>query len=228
MIEKVSWSEFLNRFRWEQSEHIGLIAPSGAGKTTIIDQIKDKREWNIIFGTKPKDSLYSKFIRDGYRRVESINEVKSYDKKILLWPKYGNRPIPEIMKTQRDAFREALDKIVHQGGWTLWIDEAKYCSQNLRLSTEINFCVNQLRSNEQSVICGAQRPAWIPPDVLANATHVFLWKSNNRDDQIKLADIGGIDSKLVRDEAKSLGDHEFIYIKTRGTNSQMVISQAKL
>jgi hypothetical protein len=63
--------------------------------------------------------------------------------------------------------------------------------------------------------------------VLANASHVFLWKSTNREDQIKLADIGGIDSKIVRDEARALGRHEFIYIKTRGVNSKMVISQVR-
>ena len=37
----------------------------------------------------------------------------------------------------------------------------------------------------------------------------------------------GYDAKTVRDEAKSLGAHEFIYIKTRGVHSKMVISQVK-
>jgi len=125
------------------------------------------------------------------------------------------------------VFLHALNGIVRDGGWTLWIDETKYASEMLSLRKEISFCVDQLRSNNSSIICGAQRPSWLPQSVLANASHVFLWKSTNREDQIKLADVGGIDAKVVRDEAKSLGSHEFIYIKTRGVNSKMVISQVR-
>ena len=203
-----------------------MIAPPGAGKTTLMDAIKDRRKYNIFFGTKPADPLYKKLIKDGYRHIQSFDEIKSYDKNLLLWPKFTNT-IDGTMATQEAVFRHALDRIVEDGGWTLWVDEAKYASEMLNLRKQISFCVDQLRSNNSSVICGAQRPAWLPQSVLANATHVFLWKSTNREDQIKLADIGGIDAKVVRDEAKSLGSHEFIYVKTRGVNSKMVISQVK-
>ena len=203
-----------------------MIAPPGAGKTTLMDAIKDRRKYNIFFGTKPADPLYKKLIKDGYRHIQSFDEIKSYDKNLLLWHKFTNT-IDGTMATQEAVFRHALDRIVEDGGWTLWVDEAKYASEMLNLRKQISFCVDQLRSNNSSVICGAQRPAWLPQSVLANATHVFLWKSTNREDQIKLADIGGIDAKVVRDEAKSLGSHEFIYVKTRGVNSKMVISQVK-
>lgn len=227
MIERVPWSQFLEEFRWKQGEHIAIIAPPGAGKTTLMDAIKDRRSFNIFFGTKPADPLYKKLISEGFRHVESFNEIKIYDShNFLLWPKFA-KTIPETMEIQERVFRNALDRIVEQGGWTLWVDETKYLSEMLGLRKEISFCVDQLRSNNSSVICGAQRPAWLPQSVLANASHVFLWKSTNREDQIKLADVGGIDAKTVRDEAKSLGAHEFIYIKTRGVHSKMVISQVK-
>ena len=181
------------------------------------------RGYNVIFGTKPADPLYNKIIKDGFKRVENFSEIKSFDKNILLWPRLG-KSIPETLAIQREAFRTALDEIVKQGGWAVWIDESKYASEMLGLKKEISFCVDQLRSNNSSVICGAQRPAWLPQSVLANSTHVFLWKSTNREDQIKLADIGGINAKLVRETAMSLKSHEFIYIKTRGVNSHTVIS----
>jgi hypothetical protein len=224
MIERVSWQEFTRRFNWKQGEHVTAIAPPGAGKTTLFQALLPYRGYNVMFGTKPDDPLYRAIIKQGYRRVESFSEIKHYDDKVLLWPRM-RKTIAETIDVQREAFQEALDTIVKHGGWSVWIDESKYVAEMLGLRKEISFCVDQLRSNNSSVICGAQRPAWLPPSVLANATHVFLWKSTNREDQIKLADIGGIDSKLVRDVAKSLGKHEFIYIKTRGVNSHMVISQ---
>ena len=229
MIDRVSWEEFLRRFVWRQGEHVALIGPPGAGKTTVIDAIKHKRTYNVIFGTKPADPLYNKLIKEGYRRIYNIDEIKHYDSNnFLLWPwPKDTDDIEEIKDYQREAFKKALNRIVKEGGWTLTVDEGKYLSETLGLGRQLSFCVDQLRSNNSSVVCGAQRPAWLPQSVLANATHVFLWKSTNRDDQIKLADIGGIDAKVVRDEARTLGSHEFIYIKTRGVNSNMVISQVK-
>lgn len=224
MIEHVSWEKFITKFRWTQGEHVTAIAPPGAGKTTLFEALIPYRGYNVIFGTKPADPLYNRIIKNGFRRVESFSDIKSFDRNVLLWPRMA-KTIPESIEKQREAFRLALDTIVKQGGWSVWLDESKYIAEMLGLRKEISFCVDQLRSNNSSVICGAQRPAWLPPSVLANASHVFLWKSTNRDDQIKLADIGGIDAKVVREEAKSLNRHEFIYIKTRGVNSRMVISQ---
>ena len=179
-----------------------------------------------MFGTKPADPLYNRLIKSGFRRVERFSDIRSFDKNVLLWPKM-RKTIPETISSQREAFQSALDQIVIQGGWAVWVDESKYVAEMLGLRKEISFCVDQLRSNNSSVICGAQRPAWLPPSVLTNASHVFIWKSTNREDQIKLADIGGIDAKAVRDEARALGRHEFIYVKTRGVSSKMVISQVR-
>ena len=36
MIERVPWDQFLKDFRWNQGEHIAIIAPPGAGKTTRV------------------------------------------------------------------------------------------------------------------------------------------------------------------------------------------------
>ena len=228
MIERVPWEEFFNRrFSWRQGEQVVIIGPTGSGKTTIIDAIKDRRTYNIFFGTKKADPLYNKLIREGYRHIQDINEIKNYDvNNFLLWPNFPGE-INDHVELQRYAFRKALSRIVKEGGWTLIVDEAKYLAEFLGLNKELSYCVDQLRSNNCSVVCAAQRPAWFPQSVLANATHVFIFKSTNRDDQIKLADIGGIDAAEVREEARGLGAHEFIYLKTRGAVSNMVISQVK-
>lgn len=225
-IPVVPWDEFERSFRWNQGEHLAGIAPTGAGKTTLFRKLMPYRKYNIMFGTKPADDTYTRILNDGFKRIESIDEVKPWHNNYLLWPKQ-RKTIPETLVTQRNAFRDALDVVVQQRAWTLWVDESKYLSEMLKLKTELTYCLEQLRSVKATVICGAQRPAWLPPSVLSNSTHVFLWKTTDRNDQIKLADIGGIDSRLVRDEAKTLGSHEFLYIKSRGTDTKIIRSQVK-
>ena len=204
-----------------------LWAPPGAGKTTLFLHLAPLRRYVIVFGTKARDPLYEKVLHNGYRRIQSIDEIRPWDEKLLLWPQILSKgmTIPKAINLQREVFKNALDQIMLQGGWAVNIDESKYCAEMLGLRKEITFAIEQLRSNNNTIICGAQRPSWIPPSVLAHSTHVFLWKTTDRNDQIKLADIGGIDAKIVRSQAMTLGAHEFIYIKTRGTESLMVRSE---
>lgn len=223
--ERVSWEEFQRRFRWRQGEHLTAIAPTGAGKTTLFQNLMPLRKYSIMLGTKPDDALYRQIIRQqGFKRVESISEVRPWMDKILLWPKQRNT-IDETMAAQQRVFRDALDVIVKHGGWTVWVDECKYVSEMLHLRTQLTYCLEQLRSINATVICGAQRPAWLPLSVLSSSSHAFLWKSVYRDDARRLADIGGVDAKAISDELKTLGKHEFLYVHTRGTDARVLRSQ---
>lgn len=225
-IPTVNWSEFRRAFHWHQGEHLAAIAPTGAGKTTLFTQLTPYRKYNIFFGTKIRDKTYTALQRQGFKRVQSIDDVRNWDRNVLLWPDSG-KTITETIFKQRAAFLRALDVIAKQGGWSVWVDEAKYLSEFLRLKTELTFALEQLRSIDSTVISGAQRPSYIPPSVLSNSTHVFLWKTTYDDDAKRLADIGGIDARLVAQTAKTLDDHEFLYIRARGTNSQIVRSQVE-
>jgi hypothetical protein len=122
---------------------------------------------------------------------------------------------------------EALNVIVQQKSWTVWLDEVKYIAQFLGLAGEVTYCLEQLRSINATIICGAQRPAWLPLSVLSNSSHVFIWKTTFTDDAKRLADIGGVDSKEVAALAKTLDRHEFLYIHTRGTEARILRSEVE-
>lgn len=225
-IPQINWETFMHRFRWGQGEHLAAVAPTGAGKTTLLLSLIDFRGHSLFFGTKPDDPLYHELInRHGFRRVESVAELKHYDRRVLLWPKPVPKDIKATMVKQQQAFAQAINMVVGQGGWAVWLDESKYMAENLGLKMLLTYLLEQSRSINVTVICGAQRPAWLPASTLPNSTHIFLWKSNKREDAQRLADVGGIDAKLVIETMKTLGAHEFIYIKTRGTESSIVRSQ---
>lgn len=227
MFPVVPWDEFKESFRWKQGEHVMAVAPTGAGKTTLLSELIPMRKYSIFLGTKKDDKLYREIVRKhGFVRVESMDEIKPWENRIMLWP-HHLKTIPQTYAVQRNAFKHALDITAEQGGWTLWADELKYMSEHLRMSHEWTYALEQFRSIGGTIIGGAQRPAWLPLSALSNASHVFLWKTNFSDDAKRLADIGGIDAKAVTAEMHTLGRHEFIYIQTRGTEARIVRTQVE-
>jgi hypothetical protein len=235
-MEFTPYPEFKRRFNilWKQGEHIVVVGPTGVGKSTLIADLLPRRAANLFFGTKIKDPLYDTLMKRGYHRVDSLKEVRPWYKnakgelKILLWPHKG-KDISDTMRIQRETFAEAMNDIAtHERPWTMTLDEAKYMAEQLRLSKEISYCVEQFRTIKGTIISGAQRPAWIPPSVMANASHAFLYKSTNRDDALKLADMGGIDAKAIRGELLKLGPFEWLYVHTRGTETEVMRSQVEV
>jgi hypothetical protein len=220
------WAELQAQFRWKQGEHVTAVAPTGAGKTTLFSELMRYRGHNIMFGTKMADDTYTRILKQGYRRIESVSEIKPYHNNYLLWPrKTGD--IEDWKRAQHHAFGEAIEMIVDQGSWTLWADESKYLCQMLGLERALTFCLEQLRSVNATIICGSQRPAFLPLSALANATHIFLWKTPLKDDAKRLSDIGGIDAKEIMEALKELGEYEFLYIKTRGTEARVTRSKVE-
>ncbi len=182
------------------------------------------RQYNLFFGTKLDDPLYKKILRRGAVRLEDVSEIRGYHDNIVLWPK-AKKTIPETYNRQKEVFTDALDMVAREGAWTVWLDECKYLAEQLGLTKRLTYCLEQLRSVNGTIISGAQRPVWLPRSVLSNSTHVFLWRTNSREDARRLADIGGIDAGMVAKEAKQLAPHEFIYINGRTGN--MAKSQVK-
>lgn len=228
MYESLSWEDFKTQFRWKQGEHVTATAPTGAGKTTLFSELMPYRGHSIMFGTKKTDPMYDFIVKKrGFRRIQDVDEIRPWDTKVLLWPSHRPLDIAGTKVKQAEAFRKAMNTIMHQGNWTVWADEAKYMSEQLRLSPELTFLMEQARSAGVTMINGAQRPAWLSRSVLANSTHVFLWKTLDAEDAKRFGDIGGVDRREVIDELKTLGKHEFLYIKTRGTETNIYRSQVE-
>lgn len=218
-IIDLPWSRFKPYFfrEWKQGEHVSLIGPTGQGKTTLALEILPRRDYVVVLGTKVVDETLDKLLpknkrdRKGYRRIYSWKERK-LEHRLLLWPKMGHERDTE---NQRRVFSDALNHIYREGRWTVYIDEARYQSELLKMRKILIMLWTQGRSNLVSVVAGCQRPAFVPTEIYDQATHIFLWGDNDEANLKRIGGIGFINSKEVRNAVARLQQYQILYLNTR-------------
>lgn len=212
-VAELDWSAFLARFNWRQGEHVSLIGPTGTGKTTLAVQLLPFRQYVAAIGTKPNDSTLDQLRRDGYREV---TELPSEGKppRVIVWPR--SRTLDrDAKKRQAAAVRSTLEQAYSAGSWTVFVDELSYVSRSLGLAPELTDLWQQGRAVGVSLIGCTQRPRWVPLDAYSGASHLFLWRTNDRQDIARLAGLNGADSRAVQSIVPQLARFEVLYVDTR-------------
>lgn len=206
--QEIDWTDFQRKFRWRQGEHVVAVAPTGGGKTTLLSKIADMRRCVCVMVSKTYDDSFRRF--DGYERITHW-PPKRWQDKVLLWPR-PEKSIRETVKVQREVFQEALDAMWTERNWTIIVDEEHYAATKLGLGDDIATLLHQGRSSGITMVNGTQRPAWVPVVTYSSASHGFLWRTTDAKDLDRLANLGGIDKRELRDNLLSLGKHDFIYV----------------
>lgn len=208
------WEKLRKQFarEWQQGEHVAVIGPTGVGKTTLISQIVPVRKYVVVFVTKVHDSTFQRPFAD-FERIESW-PPKSYQNRVLLWPKAG-KEIRETITKQRDTFKKALDRIFLERNWCVVFDEQHYMCRTLGLEPENAMFQHQGRSSGLSIVNGTQRPTWVPLITFSGSTHAFIWKNTFKKDADRLSDIGGIDKRDLEANMNTLDKHDFLYVNSR-------------
>lgn len=226
-VARISWDEFLSKLDWQQGEHVSLIGPTGCGKTTLALSLLPRRAYTVAFGSKPRDETLENLVTLGWRKIEEWRP-RPDEKRIVLWPKF--RKTDAIVK-QRQVFVDAFKYIFESGGWCVYIDEAKYFVEMLKLSPYLKLYWFQGRALGISLVATTQRAAYMPLEMYNQATHLFIWRENDRVNLSRIGGIaadpsGGIDSRQVMDIVASLPLHECLYVNTR--TGQMFQTKAKV
>lgn len=213
--KEVSWDDFVSfYFRWEQGEHITLIGPTGQGKTTLALSLLKMRDYVMAIATKQRDPVLYELERMGYQRVREFGELPAeVSPKIVLAANLprGTESLPE----QKRIVHNALTAVYVQGGWTVFLDEARYVTEYLKQEKEVELLWQQGRSSGISVLAAAQRPAWVPLSAFSQATHLFLWRTSDQRDLERIGGLGAHDSRAIAAEVATLPRFTVLYLNTR-------------
>lgn len=223
-ITDLSWDEFKAYFfrQWQQGEHVSLIGPTGQGKTTLALELLPRRNYVVALGTKPRDSTLIKLQKQGYRRIRKWNDRK-LSHRLLLWPPIGHE---KDTAGQYREFTYALNKMYGDGSWTIFIDEARYFAEMLKMRRILILLWTQGRSNKITVVAGCQRPAFVPTEIYDQATHIFLWGDNDENNLKRIGGIGSLNAKEVKLAVAKLPKYHILYLNTR--TNEMIRTKVEL
>lgn len=220
MIADRPWPEFIGQFsrQWHQGEHLSMVGPTHSGKTTLALHLLPRRRWVVALGTKPRDATLSALVKTaGWRRVRKWSKRPQLghgidQQRLILWPTYTRT---EHKAEQAAEFRRALGDMFTEGSWTVYADEVKWLHQNLGLGDLLHDYWEQGRALDITFVAGTQRPRWVPLEMYSQATHVFLWRTNDGDDLKRIGGLGSHDSRAIRDRVAKLDRFQTLYVNTR-------------
>ena len=222
-IEALDWdSEFLPFFRdaWKPGEHVSLIAPTGAGKTTFASGILQQRKYVLALDAKGGDSTLDSLgfprldkwpgVKDMARRVTDNDEEGKPSRFIV-----GNRArtpveVANLTKTIGDTIRQAYE----MGGWTVYADELMILTdpRQFNLRTEVDRMLIAARDLGISFVSSYQAPTWVTPMAGKQATWVAVSYTRDTDVVNRLAEIMGRPKAEIRGAVNGLERYSWILV----------------
>ena len=224
-IEIVSWRKAAPQFieAWKQGEHLVLLGKTGRGKTTfavdVLERRHEQRRAKIIsMVTKKRDETSAALIGDGWSRITDWPPSYAQRKRgmLVLWPPYTKAST--YPADVRSTFREALDEIMEEGSWTLYLDEASYMVESLRLRTSMDEFFTQSRSNKITLVAGSQRPVWVSRSMVSQHAWVASFRIGDMEDARRAGEVMG-DRARYTPVINALGAHQFLLVDTIGDNA---------
>jgi hypothetical protein len=216
------WREFHAEFQaaWPANvggaaEHVTLIGPTKQGKTTLaLSIIKERARLRdahvVVLATKPNDptlrGLGWPVLREwppGYGQ-----------RQVIFWPRFP-KDVRQAAIVQRMAFDPVLADIFADGKRVVYVDEAFYMTDVLKLESTMRQFWTQGRSNDLIVVAGTQRPRNVPREMFSECSWFFAFRTADEDELRRVGEIGGVDSKSLREVMRTLKPHEFVAVRTR-------------
>jgi energy-coupling factor transporter ATP-binding protein EcfA2 len=235
----VDWDAVSDEFigSIEQGQHIVTLGKTGLGKSTfsfvVANGLWERRGASVAaFITKKEDrtSAEQGWIRLGewppsfaQRRMPPPGRPRgSESTRVLVWPSYTKAST--YARDRAPVFLRAIDEIMEEGGWVLYLDEASYLVQSMRLRTSLDELFTQARSNGITLIAGSQRPVWVSRGEVSQHTWIAAFKIGDSDDANRAGEVLG-DRKRFAPVIPLLEPHQILLINS--TTGEGVITMVK-
>lgn len=213
------WRDLERNFIWRQGQHITMVGLTESGKTTLAKELLKKRDFVIMLATKRIDPIYHELEAEGYVTVKSIDELEEKNKALEEGEKGRFIFKPQIkgvgradIAVQAEEFAKCLLFIYNTGNWTVFSDEIRYLTDNLKLRAEFEVLWLQGRTLGIAVVALTQRPVAIPLLAFDQAYYQFVFRVNHRDDVDTVADYAGQFKAEVQFTLPRMVKHEFLFI----------------
>lgn len=218
---RVPWESFVRQFRWDQGDHVLFSGPTHCGKSTLASWLCEQRKYVVILGMKPKDDVLSDMVKRGWQttaRWPAPEADKQGNRRILLWPVTRQADnTPKAKASFEGALRSIFER---EGNWTVYVDEL-YLATNRNwygLRPHLERMWMQGRSLGISLASSTQRPSGVdavPAGAYTQQTHMFVFRTPDRRDAERLAEIAGLDRKDTQAQLTTLPRYDFWYRNTR-------------
>jgi hypothetical protein len=222
-IEPLDWStEFLPWFRdaWKPGQHVALIAPTGAGKTTFAAGLLNLRKYVLALDAKGGDSTLDAL---DFARIEKWPGTKAMTKKVEDNEKndiasrfvIGNKARSESEIEQlSNTLEKTLNDAYEMGGWTVYADELMLLTDHrlFGLRRQVDRLLIAARDLGVSFVSSFQAPKWVTPMAGNQATWIAVSYTRDVDVVNRLAEILGRPKNEIRGAIKGLEQYSWLII----------------
>lgn len=218
VVTGVPWSAFRDYFadNWKPGEHCALIGPTGEGKSTFAVGMLGLRRYVLALDPKGGDDTLA---ASGFQRVPS-------------WPPPGRvrQDIAEgrgarLILGERGAefddlareFDKALEGVLKEGGWTVYIDEFQIAADRRMMNVAIRAerLLISARFKKVSVVTAYQAPSWVPTASTRQARWIVMWPTRDEDCIKAVAAKAGRDKNQLTAVVKALPPFHSLVIPPR-------------
>lgn len=233
-VEALDWDAFLERMKvsWHPGEHVALVAPTGAGKTTFQMGLTKLRRYCLVLDLKGGDRTVP---RSGWPRITEW-PLSQKERKALQEEQVYRRIVggtgrkPADYSNRTVLFSNVLDGVRQDGGWTLIVPDLAALSSSMfgNLRDKVVGLLITARDSGVSVMTDFQRPALVPREAGDQAT--WLGVAYTRDDDVvtRVAEMMGRHRSEMRGAMASLGDLKFGWlIVSRDPHEPIILTKPR-
>lgn len=214
-VPEVGWNELQASLHelWEPGQHLSALGATGGGKTTTLIQLLDGRPHVIALLTKLRDPLFPHLKKRGYLNLKDVSEwpAKDWHPKVAL-----HIPSTGLDRKSADAQAAMISRILHEvwqrGDYDLYIDEIAELTDLLKLDTNLRVLYKEARSSGVSIVAGTQRASRVPLEMYSQPRFLLFWRSSNREELKRLAEMNASDPELVRSIIPQLDRFEILVV----------------